>query len=102
MTDPLGESIDGSTLLICIQYCPSCCMQKLTLPDVAWSNTVKQLGRCSRGNSEYKYILFFVQIPMQMNRVGLIPSVKQSRCRWGPAWRQLGCSRFLVQVNEYL
>ena len=37
--------------------------------------------------------------------VGLIPSVKQSRCRRGPAWWQLGgnrCSRFRIQVSEYL
>jgi hypothetical protein len=37
--------------------------------------------------------------------VRLIPSVKQSRCWRGPAGRQLGgnrCSRFLIQVSEYL
>jgi len=35
-------------------------------------------------------------------RVGLIPSIKQSRYRRGPAWRQPGGSRFLIQVSEYL
>jgi len=29
-------------------------------------------------------------------------SVKQSRCRRSPAWWQPGCSRFLIQVGEYL
>ena len=36
--------------------------------------------------------------------VGLIPSVKQSRCRRSPAFRQQGgsrCSRFHNQVSEY-
>ena len=35
-------------------------------------------------------------------RVGLIPSVKPFRCRRGPAGWQLGGSRFLIQVSEYL
>ena len=35
-------------------------------------------------------------------RVGLIPSVKQSRHRRGSAWRQQGGSRFFSQVSEYL
>ena len=33
-------------------------------------------------------------------RVGLIPSVKQSRYRRGSAWRQQGGSRFFSQVSE--
>jgi hypothetical protein len=37
--------------------------------------------------------------------VGLIPSVKQPRCRRGPALGQPGCCRcgsFFIQVSEYL
>ncbi len=36
--------------------------------DVARSNTVMQVGHhCSRGNSEFKYILFLAQISVQMH-----------------------------------
>ena len=35
-------------------------------------------------------------------RVGLIPSIKQTRYRRGPAGWQPGGSRFLIQVSEYL
>jgi hypothetical protein len=35
-------------------------------------------------------------------RAGLIPSVKQPRCRRTPALGQPGDSRFLIQVSEYL
>ncbi len=45
-------------------------MSELTLPDGARSNTVKQLDRRSRGNLECKYMLFMVQISMQMNTTG--------------------------------
>jgi len=34
--------------------------------------------------------------------IDFTPSVKQSRCRRGPAWRQPGGNRFLTQVSEYL
>ena len=43
------------------------CMSELTLPDAARSNTVKQLDRRNRGNFECKYMLFLVQISMQMH-----------------------------------
>lgn len=42
----------------------------LPRPDAAQSNTVKQLDGCSRGNLECKYVLFLVQISMQMHRHG--------------------------------
>ena len=42
-------------------------MSELTLPDAARSNTVKQLDRRNRGNLERKYMLFLVQISMQMH-----------------------------------
>jgi hypothetical protein len=45
-------------------------MSELTLPDAARSNTVKQLDRRNRGNLECKYILFLVQISMQMHIQG--------------------------------
>ena len=43
------------------------CMSELTLPDSARSNTVKQLDRRNRGNFECKYMLFLVQISMQIH-----------------------------------
>lgn len=46
-------------------------MSELTLPDAARSNTVKQLDRCSRGNSECKFVLFLAQISVQMHSYGL-------------------------------
>jgi hypothetical protein len=49
------------------------CMSELTLPDAARSNTVKQLDRRNRGNFECKYMLFLVQISMQMHREGKKP-----------------------------
>ena len=55
------------TLLICTQYCPSFCMSELTLLDATQNSTVKHLDRCSRGNSMCKYMLFLVQISMQMH-----------------------------------
>jgi hypothetical protein len=36
------------------------------LPDAAQRNNVKQLDRCNRGNSKCKYMLFLIQILMQM------------------------------------
>ena len=45
-------------------------MSELTLPDAARSNTVKQLDRRSRGNLKCKYMLFLVQISMQMHTLG--------------------------------
>ena len=42
-------------------------MSELTLPDSARSNTVKQFDRRNRGNLECKYMLFWVQISMQMH-----------------------------------
>jgi hypothetical protein len=47
-------------MLICNQYFPSFCMQKVTITDVGRSNTVKQFSRRSRVNSECKYILLLV------------------------------------------
>jgi hypothetical protein len=41
------------------------------LPDAARSNTVKQLDRRNRGTLKCKYMLFLVQISMQMHMVGL-------------------------------
>jgi len=46
---------------------PSLCMQEVTHPSVAQSNTVKQSNRCSRGNMECKYKLFFIQISVQIH-----------------------------------
>jgi hypothetical protein len=46
---------------------PSHCMQEVTHPSVAQSNIVKQVDCCSRGNSRCKYILFLVQISVQIN-----------------------------------
>ena len=43
------------------------CMSELTLPDAARSNIVKQLDRRKRGNLKCKYMLFLVQISMQMH-----------------------------------
>jgi hypothetical protein len=43
------------------------CMSELTLPDAALSNIVKQLDRRKRGNLKCKYMLFLVQISMQMH-----------------------------------
>ena len=54
-------------MLICTQYCPGFCMSELTLLDATQSSAVKHLDRCSRGNSMCKYILFLVQISMQMH-----------------------------------
>jgi len=34
-------------------------------------------------------------------RVGPIRSDEQAHCRRGPAWRQPGGSRFVIQVSEY-
>ena len=45
-------------------------MSELTLPDADRSNTVKQLDRRNRGNLKYKYMLFLVQISMQMHSHG--------------------------------
>ena len=42
-------------------------MSELTLPDAARSNTVKQLYCRNRGNLKCKYMLFLVQISMQMH-----------------------------------
>ena len=42
-------------------------MSELTLPDAARSNNFKQLERCSRLNSECKYILILVQNSVQMH-----------------------------------
>ena len=50
-------------------------MSELTLPDAARSNTVKQLDRRSRGNLKCKYMLFLVQISMQMHTL-----LHQRRC----------------------
>ena len=47
-------------------------MSELTLPDSARSNTVKQLDRRNRGNFECKYMLFLVQISMQIHRLPFI------------------------------
>jgi hypothetical protein len=44
-------------------------MQEVPHPSVAQHNTVKQFDCCGRGNSEYKYIYFLVQISMQMHRL---------------------------------
>jgi hypothetical protein len=46
---------------------PSLCMQEVTHPSVAQSNTVKQSNRCSRGNMECTYKLFLVHISVQMH-----------------------------------
>jgi len=57
-------------MLICIQYCPCFCILELTLHGAVSSNAAKLLDRCSRGNFECKYILFLVQISVQINRLG--------------------------------
>ena len=48
-------------------------MQEVTHPSVAQSNIVKQVDCCSRGNSRCKYILFLVQISVQIN-IARVPS----------------------------
>ena len=47
----------------------------MALPDAARSNTVKQLDRRNRGNLECKYMLFLVQISMQMHTPGLFITI---------------------------
>jgi hypothetical protein len=47
-------------------------MSELTLPDAARRNTVKQLDRRNRGNLECKYMLFLVQISMQIHKPFLL------------------------------
>ena len=54
------------------------CMSELTLPDAARSNTVKQLDRRNRGNLKCKYMLFLVQISMQMHTKALLTD--KTRC----------------------
>jgi hypothetical protein len=56
-------------MLIYIQYWPSFGMSKLTLPDAAWSKAVKKLDRRNRGNLECKYMLYLVQISMQIHNL---------------------------------
>jgi hypothetical protein len=57
-------------------------MSELTLPDAAQSNAVKQLDRRNRGNLECKYMLFLVQISMQMHSQPFGPA-------YGPKWAYL-------------
>ena len=54
-------------------------MSELTLPDAARSNTFKQLDRRKRCNLECKYMLFLVQISMQMHNS--VP-LSQDFCRY--------------------
>ena len=56
-----GQNVDLHPIL------PSLCMQEVTHPSVAQSNTVRQSHRCSRGNMGCKYELFLVQILVQMH-----------------------------------
>jgi carbon storage regulator CsrA len=60
-------------------------MSELPPPDAARSNTVKQLDHFSRGNSECKYILFLVQISVQINITVAVVGVKGSQVRIGIA-----------------
>ena len=55
---------------------PSLCMQELPHLSVAQSNIVKQFDCCSRGNSECKYMLFLVQISLQMHTVAILDAHK--------------------------
>ena len=58
-------------------------MSELTLPDAARGNNVKQLDRRNRDNLECKYMLFLVQISMQMHITGrLNPILPYSLLRW--------------------
>ncbi len=58
-------------------------MSELTLPDAARSNNFKQLERCSRINSECKYILVLVQISVKCTRRALCDD-RQPRFLLGP------------------